>query len=70
MRDPKRIERILTLVKQIWVLMPDLRLMQLLENVRLRMNTNADPFFTEDNIMEEGLIQFLKEMEQVNGSRK
>lgn len=33
MRNPERIERILDLIKQIWIIQPDSRFMQLMSNI-------------------------------------
>jgi hypothetical protein len=55
MRDPARIERILGSVEKIWRHAPDLRLTQLIMNV-LRMN--SDPYFVEDDKLEEALKSF------------
>lgn len=45
MRDPKRIEEILELIKEIWGNAPDLRLTQLIMNA---LNMNGDPYYIED----------------------
>ena len=67
MRDPKRIDKILNLIKEIWTKYPDWRLGQLLCNTT----------FIEDNIfyMEDDEVQrqlhcyycFLKQREQNDG---
>lgn len=59
MRDPKRIDRILELLKKAWLIQPDLRLCQLLSN---RFPANAgDLFYIEDARVEQALMEFLKE---------
>lgn len=59
MRDPKRIDRILTMISYIWHKAPDLRLGQLLYNYA---KFNDDNYATEDDITEENLkIWYLKE---------
>lgn len=58
MRDPKRIERMLSLIKKVWLDGPDLRLTQLIMNV-LRMS--QDPYYVEDNILEEKLKEYCKD---------
>src|SRR4051812_24156726 len=50
-RDPKRIDRIVTLLHTYWTQHPDLRLAQLVSN----MSPLPDPFYTEDDVIEEGL---------------
>jgi uncharacterized protein YihD (DUF1040 family) len=52
MRDPKRINRMLELIRGIWCQCPDTRLTQLIMNA-LRMN--EDPYYVEDDILEEKL---------------
>lgn len=56
MRDPKRIDRILSIIKEIWEQNPDLRLMQLLLNTTL----SADPYYIEDDILEKELEYYKK----------
>jgi hypothetical protein len=46
MRDPKRIERVLTQIRRIWETYPDLRLMQLLINA---LPPNRRAYAMEDN---------------------
>jgi len=58
MRDPQRIEPMLSLIREIWYRAPDLRLTQLIMNA-LRMN--EDPYYVEDEILKKAL-QELKEM--------
>lgn len=54
MRDPKRINRIINLIKRIWKKNPDYRLFQLLGNC-----FEIDPhYYTEDNILEKKLRGF------------
>lgn len=48
-RDPKRIERILKLIKGIWITNSDLRLTQLIVNV---LQINQDPYHIEDEVLE------------------
>jgi len=60
MRDPKRIEPILQLIREIWNKYPDLRLTQLIMNV-LRMN--QDPYYIEDDKLHEKLKDYKKLME-------
>lgn len=48
MRDPKRIEHLLKLIKKIWKENPDLRLMQLLGNSL----PSGDNYYCEDDKLE------------------
>lgn len=52
MRDPKRIDKVLDVVKQAWVKNPDLRFGQLI----LNLTTNANAlYYVEDDTMIEAL---------------
>lgn len=55
MRDPARIEPMLTLVRTIWTAQPDLRLGQLLLNVVEDEGTVA--YYLEDDLLEARLRQ-------------
>jgi hypothetical protein len=57
MRDPARIERILGLVEKLWLDSPDLRLTQLIMNV---LHMSSDPYYVEDDRLEEALKSFCK----------
>ena len=54
MRDPARIEKVLSVIRNKWYERPDLRLGQLI----VIANDNKDPFYMEDDI----LIKKLKEL--------
>jgi uncharacterized protein YihD (DUF1040 family) len=55
MRDPKRINRIIERIRGIWVTQPDTRLTQLIMNA---LNMNSDPYYVEDDLLEERLKQY------------
>jgi uncharacterized protein YihD (DUF1040 family) len=55
MRDPKRIDALLTQVREIWEKNPDLRLGQLLCNV---IDEDEDPYNVEDEILAHRLDAF------------
>lgn len=57
MRDPARIDRILELVEKLWHDSPDLRLTQLIMNV---LYMSSDPYYVEDDRLEEALKSFCK----------
>jgi uncharacterized protein YihD (DUF1040 family) len=57
MRDPKRIEPILSLIREIWTKHPDLRLTQLIMNA---LNINRDPYYIEDDDLEKALVEYKK----------
>ena len=52
MKDPKRIDRVLELISEIWHKYPDMRLLQLLINVCL---ADTDFYYTEDSLLEQWL---------------
>ena len=52
MRDPARIDRMLDLVKSIWVSAPDLRLLELLLNT---LPTDNMAYYMEDDDLEKAL---------------
>ena len=61
MRDPKRIERILSLIREVWYIAPDLRLTQLIMNA---LKMNEDPYYIEDNILEEKLKELVNSLKK------
>jgi uncharacterized protein YihD (DUF1040 family) len=60
-RDPKRINRILERIREIWVENPDLRLTQLIMNA---LNMNQDPYYVEDEHLENCLNEYQKEYKE------
>ena len=54
MRDPKRIDEMLNIIKSIWKAHPDLRLLQLLLN-RLTTEEENMAYYFEDDKLEERL---------------
>lgn len=61
MNDPKRIDRILALVKRYWVRYPTLRLGQLIGNTLLGTKNLTDPYYITDAEMEQRLKEILKD---------
>ena len=59
MRDPKRIDRIIELVRQVWYCVPDWRLGQLILNVARDCGWE-DPYFMEDEELENTLKELVK----------
>jgi len=57
MRNPKRIKPMLKLIKEIWEMYPDLRLTQLIMNA---LAMNRDPYYVEDDTLEEALKKLKK----------
>jgi len=58
MRDIKRIRRIIQLISIIWYKNPELRLTQLIMNA---LAINKDPYYIEDEKLEEALQKLYKE---------
>jgi uncharacterized protein YihD (DUF1040 family) len=63
MRDPKRIDRILKLLREIWDECPDLRLGQMIYNAT-KASKNKDIFYLEDNDLEDFLFFLLGTLKQ------
>jgi hypothetical protein len=55
MRDPKRIEPMLDLLKKVWMQSPDLRLSQLIVNAIRQGEPAPQVFYAEDDRVAEGL---------------
>lgn len=62
MRDPKRIDRILDQIREVWKKHPDLRLMQLLGNCF----QGIDNYYTEDDEVESLLRSTYKAPDERN----
>lgn len=70
MRDPKRIDRILTLVRQVWTEVPDWRLCQLLINVARSSGwEERSVFYYEDDDLEEALERLLEDIREERGEK-
>jgi hypothetical protein len=54
-RDPDRINRIIEKLRAVWFMQPDSRLCQIIVN-----NFSADPYYVEDDVVEEELDKILK----------
>ena len=57
MRNPKRIDPILELIKEIWHKYPDLRLTQLIMNA---LKIAGDPYYIEDDKLQKALKKYKK----------
>jgi hypothetical protein len=65
MRDPARIDEMLELLREIWLLEPDLRLGQLVFNAaRIREPQLSDLFSIEDGALRKGLVRYLELIKQ------
>ena len=58
MREKDRIERILVKLRLVWKFYPDWRLGQLYYNL---MGHHKDHFYTEDDLLEQGLDMIIEE---------
>ncbi len=59
MRNPKRIEDVLSRIRKIWHIYPDLRLGQLLINV---IGLGRDPFYVEDDDLVKMIEDYQKDI--------
>lgn len=59
LRDPKRIETVLDLLKKAWESSPQLRLGQLI--YAIANDPNADMFFVEDDKWEKLILKYLED---------
>ncbi len=57
-RNPDRIPRILAKFEKIWKGSPDLRFLQMVSNLQVNMFDN--PFYLEDDVLEERLDNYIK----------
>ncbi|MCW8879749.1 MAG: DUF1040 family protein [Kangiellaceae bacterium] len=65
MRDPERIKRMLSLLEDTWMKVPDWRLTQLVVNTTDTDHNCGPVFYMEDDVFEEKLLELnssLKEM--------
>ncbi len=67
MRNPARIPIVLGKLQIVWEVIPDLRLMQLLTNIVGYTGWRDDPFYFEDNKLEEMLDECI---ERINESKR
>lgn len=58
-RDPRRIQVVLDVLKEVWEKHPDLRLGQILVNAAGEHARQGDVFYVEDDVMVEGLRRLL-----------
>jgi uncharacterized protein YihD (DUF1040 family) len=60
-RDVKRIERIIGLIRKVWYKNPDLRLTQLIMNT---LRIHNDPYYIEDDALEKALKNYYELTEE------
>lgn len=51
MRDPKRIDEVLELLREVWTENPDFRLGQIVAVAAATANGSFDPFYLEDDVL-------------------
>jgi uncharacterized protein YihD (DUF1040 family) len=62
-RSRARIDRLMSLLREVWDQSPDLRLGQIVENARaLQQGSHANTFYVEDDHIEIGLLLLLREV--------
>lgn len=67
MRDPKRIDKILAKVREVWKTYPDLRLLQLLHNC---LEIGSMPYYLEDDeLLEKLKITYNKTVQNFDGGK-
>lgn len=67
MRDPKRIDKILAKVREVWKTYPDLRLLQLLHNC---LEIDSMPYYLEDDeLLEKLKITYNKTVQNFDGGK-
>lgn len=57
MKDINRIERVIKLIKEAWYKHPELRLTQLIMNA---LKIHRDPYYIEDDFLEDALKEYIK----------
>lgn len=60
MRDPGRIDRIISLLGALWRGQPDTRLGQLVDNLAIRAG-GRDVYFIEDDVLERAIREALRD---------
>lgn len=60
MRDPKRIDKVLELLRAYWYTYPDLRLGQIIGNFIPPNSTTRDPYYMEDDELAKYLADALE----------
>ena len=67
MRDPKRIDKCLNTLREVWYEFPDQRFMQLICNFQNWMGT--DDFFLEDEDLQKKLSEYLNRLQKTRRVR-
>lgn len=62
MRDPKRIEKVLNVIRLVWSECPDLRLMQLILNALYKSDqmvvSDQSVFYIEDEVLMKTIVEY------------
>ena len=65
MRDPRRIDNLLNIIRVYWKKNPNMRLSQILSNAAYKAQwINKDLFYLEDNKLFEGLTKLMVERDE------
>lgn len=72
MRDPQRIDRLLSVVKRLWQKQPDLRLCQLITNAvgMATLKETPDYFYIEDDVLLKGLELYIEDTLRIAVEKK
>ncbi len=69
MRDPERIKRVVALLEEVWQLVPDWRLTQLVINAADKDHNCGPVFYEEDDKLEKKLLFLKKSLEDREQNR-
>ena len=69
MRDPQRIDELLTLLREVWVKVPDWRLTQLIHNAIEPEPPSSEIFFVEDTELMDMLRRMSKGLDRMEMDR-
>lgn len=63
MRDPKRIDKMILMLKEIWLMNPDLRMGQLMDNLSdyAEAQDKTSIFYLEDDKMEKIMLDYIND---------
>lgn len=68
MRDPARIQIIISLLEAYWKANPDLRFLQIISNISRNTNFSVDQFYMEDDLLKTLLEEENSKLGNLNAS--
>ena len=68
LRDPARIQIIISLLETCWKANPDLRLFQIISNISRNTNFSVDQFYMEDDLLKTLLEEEISKLRNLNSS--